>query len=172
MGVLIQSKSSDLAEWLYQKYVQEEKTLREIAKEMGVSAQWVHQLMERYGIERRSVGRRRIKFDIEKAKELYEKGWSLRRIGELFKISDSTVRNYLVEVGVRMRRNGWRKPEEERLFGGEEGKRLLWKLYVENGMTVYEIAAMCGSTPMTVWRMLRMHGIPTRRRGQRLKKEG
>jgi transposase len=170
MKVLVQSKNGDLAGWLYQRYVEEGKTLREIAKEMGVSAQRVHQLMEQYGIKRRSIGRRRARLDVEKAKELYEKGWSLRRIGELFKVSESTVRRCLMEIGVSMRRNGWRKPEDERLFGGEEGKRLLWKLYVEKGMSVYEIAAMSHSTPMTVWRRLKEHGIPTRRRGP--KKEG
>jgi transposase len=170
MRVLVQSNDSDLAQWLYQKYVEEGKTLREIANEMGVSAQWVHQLMQRYGIERRSVGRRRIRLDVEKAKELYERGWSLRKIAGLFETSESTIRRYLIETGVSMRRNGWRKPEVERLFGGEEGRRLLWNLYIEKGMTTCEIAAMCGSTPMTVWRRLKEHGIPTRRRGP--KREG
>ena len=158
----------ELNSFLYRRYVEEGKTLREIGKELGVSAERVRQLMEWCGIRRRRVGSRRIIIDVKKAKKLYEKGWPLGEIGKLFGVTGPTVRRCLVEVGVKTRGRSWRrKSEEGRLFGGEVGKKLLWKMYVEGGMSVRRIADMCGVSPMTVWRAMKRHGIPLKKRGRR-----
>lgn len=44
--------------------------------------------------------------------------------------------------------------------------------YEAEGLTTYEIAAMVGRNPKTIWLVLRQHGIPTRPRGANLRTGG
>jgi len=157
----------ELRRLLYKLYVLEGKTLYEVGKELGVSHATVLFLLRKCGIKSRNRGRRPGgTVNVEVAKKLYEQGWSLEKLARFFGVVPETVRRYLLRAGVKIRnRTWWRKKR----FIDEEEKRLLRDLYIKQGKSIREIAKELAIPYSVVRLMLRMYGVPLRRRGRRRK---
>ena len=100
------------ADWLYEQYVEEEKSQYEIADELSISAPSVRNWMDRHGIEprpefeRNSKGNIRPLRDEEWLREQYtEQGRSTIEIAGELGVTVHPVRDYLDEYGIEIRSN-------------------------------------------------------------------
>jgi len=153
----------EMKEFLYRLYVLEGKSLGEIGKEFGVSKERVRQLLKSCRIKRRRRGREfRGVMNVEIAKKLYEQGWSLQKIAGFLGVSVCSVRKYLLGAGVKMRKKGWKLYRKRKWFAGQEGKKQLWDLYVEQGLSTCKISQMFGVSAVIVYKRLKEYGIPVR----------
>ena len=75
--------------------------VKELAAEFEVERRTVSAILRRHGIEPRPRGLNPTQID--EAVRFYGQGWSLARIGERMGVEHSTIRNRLIERGVRMR---------------------------------------------------------------------
>jgi transposase len=155
----------ELRRLLYRLYVLEDRTLHQVGEELGVSYTTVWLLLKKCGIKSRNRGRKPGGIvNVGIAKKLYTQGWSLKKLGQFFGVAKETVRKYLVEAGVKIRsRTWWMK----RRFVGEKEGRLLQDLYIGQGKTIREIAKEMAVPYSVVWQMLKVFGVPLRRRGRR-----
>ena len=92
---------SDEVDELVQSY-QAGKTVSQLAARHGIARCTVGRHLERRGIRTRPPAL--TSPQCAKAAVLYQDGWSLAKIGKLFNVSADTVRKYLIEAGVTMRR--------------------------------------------------------------------
>ncbi len=80
---------------------------------------------------------------------------SLRAIGKMYGISDSTVRYRSIKYGIKMRHNtGLKKIDLN--------KSVLKKLCVKEGRSSKEVAEMLSCSPATVLKRCKEYGIPLR----------
>jgi hypothetical protein len=78
-----------------------EATPAELGRQYGVSHTGIPRLLERLGVKVRKRGLS--EDELVEAIRLYESGLSLVRVGSKLSKDPSTVRNYLLRAGVRMR---------------------------------------------------------------------
>lgn len=166
LPILVKGRKYDyeeMKEFLYRLYVLEDKSLSEIGKEFGVSKERVRQLLKSCRIKRRSRGRKfKGVMNIELAKKLYEQGWSFQKIADFLGVSVFSVRKYLLREGVEVRKKGWKLCRKRRWFAGQEGRKQLWDLYVEQGLSSWKISQMFGVSAVVVCKRLKEYGIPVR----------
>ena len=157
---------SPLKEQLEKWYIEEEKTAREIAENLGVSKGFVLDLLEKNGVEARdrSYKINRLKLAKKNLESMYlTQGKSPKTIGEKIGVSAPTVIKWLCEYNIPLKskteayiKKGGRIPSEEELIN--------W--YVEEHKTTTEIAEICGISDPTVGNLLRKYEIYVRdRRG-------
>ncbi|POM22789.1 Sigma-70, region 4 [Actinomadura rubteroloni] len=73
----------------------------ELGERFGIDRQTASKILQRAGVAIRRHGLS--PEQVDEAVRLYEKGWSLARIGERFDVSDMTVQRRLKERGMQMR---------------------------------------------------------------------
>lgn len=154
----------------YDKYYEEwrelyevqRKSLKKIGSIYGTSRSTVTRVLLEGGTSIRDASECRYDKYYEEWRELYEV--QRKRLGEiaaLYGVQDSTVKKYLIAGGVKMRRAKWTKDENV----DQEWKRL----FLDEGMTLVEIAKLHTVSTGTVTLALRRLGVDTgqRQRGLR-----
>lgn len=143
-------------------------SVRDIAGRLGLSRSRVSGILRQAGVEVTARGRGRPRLarraplpaslpDI--LRELYiEQRLTVRAIGGLLGVSESTVRARLVELGVPRRTKGG----FDRLDRLDPDPNLVRELYVEQGMTSDAVAAALGRSRFSVLRAAHGHGLPVR----------
>ncbi len=153
-------------EQLERLYIEEEKTVREIAENLGISKHSVFDLLEKNGIEKRDRISKinRLKLAKKILENMYlTQGKSPKTIGKEIGVSAPTVINWLCEYNIPLKsmseafiKKGGRVPSEDELK----------KWYVEEHKTTTDIAEICGISDPTVGNLLRKYGVHVRdRRG-------
>ena len=164
LGVF-QGTAEEVKSLLIRKYLEENKTLREIGKELGVTHERVRQLLKRLRIKRKNRGRLS-KTDVvnfEEVLKLYEhRKLPLAEIGRRCGVSAYTIAKVLKNNGVKLRRRGWIVVRRRKFFLNDEDKEVLRKMYLERKMSTQKIARRFGVSPITVYRKLKEMGVPTR----------
>ena len=154
-------------------YVKEGLTLREVGGRFGLSRERVRQILERAGVPRRKHRRGRAKpvptdmwEHVPEVIHLYtENGLSLKEIGERFGRSHVAVINLLEAAGVRRRSGGWRSHWPWR--DAEQRTQEIARVYVQEGLSLEQVAARFDLNRITVRRILQKAGVPRRPTGRR-----
>jgi transposase-like protein len=130
-------------------YVDECRTEREIAQLLGVSRSRVAEAMERAGIERRTSNRACPVSAAGLRKAFAAPGATFASLARRFGVSDATVARRLAEAG---------------LLPPDPGidHRRLEKLYVDQALTIAEVAEKLRISPARVVCELMVAGIPIR----------
>jgi DNA-binding CsgD family transcriptional regulator len=154
------------ADVLRRLYVDERLPIAEVARRLDTSRDKVALRLRRYGIPVRPGGREPADPKLgETVAELYVgRGLSVDEVGQQVGISAQRVRNLLRAAGVALR-----PPPPRPLPPGLEPltRELLVELYVEQRLTMAEVAERVGGSASRVGAALDQHGIPRRPRGSR-----
>lgn len=134
--------------------------IRKIADHFFVSEPWVRNRLRRAGTKMRTQPERHTKpVDNTHLQHLYERGLTLRATGYRVGLDDSTVGRRLERAGVPRRTGGGHQGPEPRLdVTVEEVKRL----YVDEWLTLTEIARLLDASPTTIANRLDSAGVPRR----------
>lgn len=168
---------------LQKMYVEQHKSINEIAKEIGCDPKTVLRHLRRYKIKTRTVvetkktkmrkGRENVNWEIldnaEKLKELYiTRKIDIKEIGRLVGVHSTTVSRYMKEHGIETRK----QMQRVRIQMTKDGKHEKWEilddkealeaLYVEQKLSTVEIGKRLGIESSTISKYLRKYGIPTR----------
>jgi len=139
------------------RYLEEEKSPREIAEELSCSLSTVKNKLELAGVPRRR-GRKKTKIDINQAIHYYEKeGLSLTEIAEKEGVSRQVIYRRLKEAGIKIKPRSGRKRKELDL-------PLLKRLYLDEKKSTIKIAKIMGVCAATISSRLKSAGISLRRR--------
>lgn len=159
-------------------YLDEQKSIREIATLRHVSPRTIFDALRRYRIPRRSAG-----FPAQPAAQpalqLHEaslRQWylheqrSINEIAELLQVSTRTVFDALCRYQIPRRSSGHRKhkqPDAIVLATGAllDEQTLRW-LYLDEGRSIVAIAESIHATRSQIWNALVRWGIPRRQRGR------
>lgn len=144
--------------WLREQYVEEERSLGDIAEECGCHRNTVHRWIKRHGIDLRGLERRLADqrlTDREWMREQHvEQRMSCLEIAEKCGCSEDTARKWLKRHNIELLGNA-RKVPDQRLTDPD----WLREQYVEQEMTHTDIAEECGCSFATVYRWLNEHDI-------------
>ena len=139
-------------------YVERELTTREIASKIDCSSRTVSQWINKHEIEERPslVGEVR---DEAQLREMYVgKELTINEIADSMGCAEATVRSWLLRHGIETRAR--QAPAANELTD----RKLMREMYLENGLTTYEIAEEIGCSARSVSYWLNQHGIEPRRR--------
>jgi hypothetical protein len=79
---------------------------REVGKLFSTSYSTIDRLMRKHNIPVRSSGPiKRIHLDIKKITELYNSGATLKGMGALFKVSHTTIFNFIIKNNIKKAKN-------------------------------------------------------------------
>lgn len=170
---LSRSHLTERNEEIIRLYVKERLTLREVGGRFGLSRERVRQILERAGVPRRkhSSGRAKpVPTDMWERKaeviHLYlENGLSLKQTGERFGRSHVAVINLLKAAGIRRRSRSWRSHWPWR--DAEQRTQEIARVYVQEGLSLEQIAARFDLNRLTVRRILQKAGVNRRSRASR-----
>ncbi|MGW0485761.1 hypothetical protein [Nonomuraea sp. NPDC003214] len=142
---MMQKKVDD--ELAVRLYVQEQLTVREIGRRLGVAHSSVHRALERQGVQVRPRGSTEHLMPVERREQIlaaYRAGMSLDEMRRTLRVSDKTVRLLAKEAGEPPReRGGPRRLDHDQIVG----------LY-EQGWPVDAIAVLVGAGERYVWTIL------------------
>lgn len=99
-------------------------------------------------------------------RRLVEEGKSDSQIGLLANCEERSVAKFRLKFRIMRSKGGGQGPRvgiDYEILGKPD---VLRRLYIDEGHTQEEIAAMAGCTPVVVGRWLRLFGIPARKRGE------
>ena len=148
-------------------YVEKNWSPTQIAKQLKVATSSVRSRLSCLGLL--SV-RPRLKLELEKIRELYfEKSWSQRRIAIHFGVSAWSIAERLKQFGIHPR------PRPRSVLGDKSKRdaviRRIKDLYLNEGLTVEQIARRLRISNSTVSRLLKNEGVDVPRRPKRDLKE-
>lgn len=100
--------------------------------------------------------------DVAIAVSLYRYGYSLTAVGQELHVSKTTVKNYLLREGVKLRPKGGhgRNKHDE----GADDIELIEHLYWTVGLSQSEIGRLMGLHQTAVLKRMHRHGVPRRSR--------
>jgi len=114
---------------------------RDIAKKLGVSYNTVIRTFDKYGWK--SLPRPKTA-DPEEARKLYEKGLTQEEIAKQLGVSYHTIGNYLRELGVEIRKRGYKTDEEREAARKEKAQRHLNKVKALRDEKFGSTCRICG----------------------------
>lgn len=112
------------------------------------------------------MGHKYIDIDVDRAAEMYlKKEMSYEEIAEVLGCSSATIRNRLVERGIKFRKKGYRR--DHKLKRTALKPRIIY-LYVEREMSYKQIAQELGNISFSyIGQLLRKWGVKVRRQGHK-----
>ena len=164
-------------EWLYQKYIVEEKSSVKIAKEIGSNPSTVLTTIKRYGFKLRSTSDAAKKRQrLSKVPELGDKIWLKQKyeteklnsyeIADLLSVTQSSVYKRLKHFGIQIRDGKeaarLRKDEHLSKYDKLNDKSWLENKYSVEHLTCAKIAEILGCTASNVANRLKKFGIDRR----------
>ncbi|HEU5103937.1 MAG TPA: hypothetical protein VFU22_33205 [Roseiflexaceae bacterium] len=157
-------------------YLEEQRSIRNIADLQQLPVQAVTDALNRYHIPRRPAGFRSkynqyagARLDEPTLRRLYvAEQRTIRDIAALYQVSTRLVYDAISRYGIPRRTHGRRQPAPAVIaFGnGVFDKAALERLYQEQGQSIAAIAAAVASSPSRVRSALIRWGIARRRRGR------
>ena len=157
-------------------YLEERRTIRDIAAIEQVSVRTVYETLIRFRIPRRLAGFRGkridptdVLFDESTLRYLYvEEERSIREIAALYQVSTRVIYDALSHHRIPRRTSGRRRPAPAVVALGNSllDKATLQRLYHEEGLSIAAIAAAVACSPSRVRYALVRWGIARRRRGR------
>lgn len=132
------------------EYITKQKSIGQIARELGTNYTNINRELKRLEIPIRSI---KLKTDDKKIMELYNSGMSADEIGNNLGFSRETILRRLKTMNVHIRSPYGKK--------GDSKERLMFE-YVENGKTIYDIASLMKCSVSTVIRRLSEYQIERR----------
>lgn len=103
-------------------------------------------------------GGRKANIDEAALRAAYEGGMPMEQCAVKFGVTSATVCHRLNRLGVVARKDGWRKGAAKKSVDCDELRRL----YIDEGLGVYECAARLGVGGATISKRLKEFGIPAR----------
>jgi transposase len=150
------------SEWIREQYVDERRSMAEIAEICDCHLSTVRDWFSRHGIETISVVDKRLK-DAEWLREKYIKQQAdLTEIAEECDCTAATVSRWLDNHGVETRtRGGWEKGRREQMAPDERLTEARWlrEQYVDKKRTCADIAEECDCSETAVQGWLGRHSI-------------
>jgi transposase-like protein len=153
--------------WLREQYCKQQKSISEIADELGVDNKTVRNWMQRHGIDRRSATEAQTDGDLERLKneewlrEQYsERERTTYEIADELGLSQGTVRNWMQRHGIDRR-----SAAEAQTDGDLEklkNREWLREQYWEQEKSLHQIADELDLSNTTIKRGMQMHGIDRR----------
>lgn len=145
-------------------YTDEQKlpTIAEVAEELGIGRETVREHLVRANVPRRAAkarGSRDPQAVADAVRRYVTEGETLWEIAERYGKTATTIRSWLLDAGVTLRPPGGRVDESS--------VRETIRLYVDEDLTIDEVARRQGLHPWTVRQRLVDNRIPRRPRGRR-----
>lgn len=151
------------AETMRRLYLDEMKSIRTIADELGCGSSNIKRWLDRHGIETRSAGHPPADWDLTDSdilRELYvEKRLSTAKIAEKYDCSRRQVSRWLKKHNIPVRSRGVDEYHPKRATDIDD-RDLLYELYIEKDHTAGEVGEITGHAPRTVLNYLRKNEIP------------
>ena len=156
-------------------YVEEQRSIRAIAKHEGFPSRTIYDALIRYRIPRRTSGFlsacREMDNGLDETtlRRLYlEEQLSIRAIATMSNISTRVVYDALSRYRIPRRKQGYRsqRPSAIDLDSGLLEEETLRRLYTDEGHSIAAIAALVQSSPSRIRNALVRWDIPRRRRGR------
>lgn len=163
-GVTIRPKASKLDEQIVEmcRAYEGGASLHELADRYSSTTMTVRRRLIAAGVEMRRVGNKKVvSLPIAEITRLYNGGQSISRIAQQFGIASSTVRERLVEAGVKIRRG-------RRRGGGLDGRITEARQAYENGAALHELADRYSVGIKTLRQQLVAAGTEMRPRSMKL----
>lgn len=153
-------------------YLEEGKSISAVASALNVAARTLYDAMMLWRIPRRSSWATRIAssavqndIDEQTLRRMYlDEAKSLHRIAQELSVSSRCVSSALVRWGIPRRYVRATQPARGALPHTEADDRLLYQMYVVEGVSARAIAASFGVSPSTVYKRLSQLGIQRRQR--------
>jgi len=153
-------------EWLETQYWDEALTQKEMADIAGVTKSTISNHMRKLGVERRSsaeskhYGKSKPHDDAEWLTRMYHsEGYTITEIAEMADVSQGTIHNRMKEFSIPRHSRGKRvSGDREQL----ENEGWLRQRYIDDGMSVGDIAKELGFSISPVRRSMKKHGIEFR----------
>ncbi|WP_456478138.1 helix-turn-helix domain-containing protein [Geoglobus ahangari] len=137
------------------KRIRQGKTYRDIAKEFGVSYGTIKSRAKEYGI---NYWEERVPKDV--LRRLAKRGMTVPEMAKYFNVSQSTIENRLKKYRIKLKTKRDTTPLKL-------SRDLLYKWYIEEGMSAIEIANELGVSDSSVYHYLKKYNIPRRHREER-----
>lgn len=138
-------------------------SLRQVARQLGVSTKYVYTRLIRAGHERRPARTPEKQVDVTEIVRLYDSGLSIADVADRLGVSTGLVRDRLRTAGQVTRPGGAHRREFDTVAARQ--------LY-ESGLTLKQVAAMLGVADATVRARFRETGVPVRPHGEHLGRIG
>lgn len=158
--------------WLYEQYVEQEKSLLQIADSLGVSPTTVSRYRDEHGIESRHKGSKApvgnvtpLKSEEWLREQYVDQGKTLSEIAESLSVSSTTVNRYRDDHGIDSHNMSDAQSDGDAALVHDSD--WLDTQYTEKARSMEEIADELGISKTTVHSWLHRHGIETRNRGER-----
>jgi predicted DNA-binding protein YlxM (UPF0122 family) len=158
-------------------YLEEQRSIREIAQLEDVPTRTVYDALIRYRIPRRAAGFRStrvqpasISLEEPALRRLYlDEERSIREIAALYQVSTRMVYDAMGRYRIPRRTSGHRKPGTTvlDLADGTIDEATMRRLYEEEGLSIAAIAASVSCPPSRIRNALIRWNIVRRRRGRR-----
>jgi len=153
-------------EWLETQYWDEALTQKEMAEIAGVTKSTISNYMRRLGIERRSAaesrhyGKSKPHDDAEWLTRMYHsEGYTITEIAEMADVTQGTIHNRMVEFSIPRHERGKRVSGDREQLQDENWLR---QRYINDGMSVGQIAEELGLSKSPVRRFMEDYGIEYR----------
>jgi predicted DNA-binding protein YlxM (UPF0122 family) len=158
-------------------YLEEQRSIRNIATLLQVSTHTIYSALISYHIPRRASGFRwprdqsiTAPFDEATLRRLYlDEERSIRNIAARYQVSTRMVYEALGRYGIPRRTTGHRRPSAMviAVTDGSIDEATLRRMYEEDGQSIAAIAASVSCAPSRIRNALVRWGIPRRRRGRK-----
>ena len=159
-------------EKIIELYIETDRSIVDVADEIGVGPNTLRRSIKYHGLETKSRGRTDSDYTTEELAELYfEEGKSCYEVAEIADMSHGGVARRLKRNGYELRNRGEATSMADRTYGNEkEGIDTdeIIDMYVNNKMSMVEIAEEVGLTRGAVGSRLYQAGVETRSESEAL----
>ncbi|MGB9708151.1 MAG: hypothetical protein ACPLXC_02380 [Candidatus Pacearchaeota archaeon] len=159
---------------LYKEYVEEKKSIDEMAKLHSAGRTSVRRWLKQYGIPLRTLSEELLKNKRQPSKdeleELYiNKQMSIKKIAHMYNMSKRVIKRFLINFNIPIR-----SYEDSLSLAALKGKKApteeeLYNLYIKKGKSIDEIAKTYGLSHPPIIRLFKKYGIKTRTLKQALR---
>ena len=143
----------NLKEILERMYIEQNKSLREIAEAFNVSYECIRMHLKKFKILRRNKGRKKLEcmLSVEELKRLYEEeGLSLTQIAKKANISLAAASKLLKEAGIAPK-----KGKRKTVLHTKEDIQKICEMYEKENKSIRRIARMLKTYDSLIWRRLK-----------------
>lgn len=158
-------------DWMYRKYVVEKWSPYQIAPLCGAGRSTVYLWLRKHGIPVRTndqANKLRAKFNLsdprlqDEIRRLYvDEQLPVEEVARRIGMSKTHARRSMEQIGIANRSNS-EAQKTKRTIRHKMTEWLLRRMYLDEGLSTYQIGELYGTTPNTVWRRLSEVGISSR----------
>lgn len=152
-------------ELIYNLYITKNMNTRDIGKELGVSKHKISDTLKYYNLEIRAphTQRKGGMYNIPAKEELenlyFNEYMNYEKIGEIYKTELSNVGLWFKRYGIKARKYGEGKRSRNFIYPTVQE---IEELYINKGLTSYELAPLFNTTPNTICKIIKDYGFDTK----------